>query len=125
MVTADNKWDDFDVVHFLKQMIDKYSQDIAHLQVLTSLCDNYFRFSYRYFLSSFMVNLLTNVIPMTYFFAVDDKQNISLYIGLIRYTMGIAIEGVQLKIEGWKYFKDLWNWNDILGMVCYPILVYR
>ena len=113
------------MVEFLNDIIEKYSMNIPQMHVVRSLCDHYFNVSFAYYRFCFILYTFLFVLPMTYFFVMDDKLISMLYIASVGTSLYLISELIQLRIEGYKYFADLWNVIDVIGIVGFYLLLFR
>ena len=86
-ITAENgKRNDLMVAELLNEIIEKYSMNIGQMLVVRCWCDRYFETSYNYYRNCFIFHTLAYVLPMTYFFAIDDRQTTSLKVSVLGFT---------------------------------------
>ena len=80
-----------------------------------------------FFTAKFIVYGLLYCFPMFVYFNSDNKseQIIFLIPSLLVSILLFFYEILQVKSQGFEYFKDVWNWIDILGFVSFWMLCYN
>ena len=106
-----------------KNIIDKNFMNINHMLVVRSWCDEYFSTSYGYYLTCLVIYMCTFFLPMTFYFAFNDKTLLPLYISSVGYIFLMIVEVIQLRTEGLGYLTDAWNLFDVSNLFCYPALL--